>query len=73
MSTPPDPAAFRRQRILLKLGALWEAEPNQPLSAIIAWHLPDFGDCEISDADTEVALDAALKAAGLSVSGGWKS
>jgi hypothetical protein len=70
---PRDEASLRRQRILLKLGALWDSEPERSLSAIIAWHLPDFQYCVVSDETTEADLDALLAAKGLTVSGGWKS
>ncbi len=73
LNPPPDVATVRRQRILMKLGTLWDSEPERSLSAIIAWYLPDFEYCAVPDETTEADLDALLASKGLSVSGGWKS
>ena len=78
MISLPTESAVRRQRILLKLGALWEAHPDRQmadlLDSVITQHSPR--DCGISFSTTDevidVALDGALKVEGLSVTGGHR-
>lgn len=71
---PKDSSAVRRQRILNKIAALWEANPEWSLQQVLLQHVEEnFSDVQVTDGGMEVELDRALAKAGVKVSVGWRS
>ena len=68
-----------RRRILLKLEVLWDAHPDDTFGDVLLTAISRYAPYDNTlgyftpDSEVEGALDGALKAEGLSVTGGWKS
>ena len=83
LTAPTHPAAdaalVKQRRMLTKLAALWEANPTLTLGDVLLTAVSAYAartsdlTCHTQDSEVEAALDGALAAAGVAVSGGWKS
>lgn len=64
----------QQESILRKLGALWAARPKDGLLSVLAYAEHSYSPYLDSDDEAmEGALDKALAAEGVTVSGGWRS